>query len=247
MQRRVAGKLIAMIESAWLPGMARVLELGCGTGWLTELLCERLPNASIYASDIAPAMVTHARKKRRRASRAHWFVADGRNVATQKPFDMIVSSSSLHWMSPLELTLGNIATLLAPRGRLVCATMVEGTLVELREARKRVAPKKSPQRQLPAAEAVACGLKKVGLRVTAQRVDRMTALFKTPVALLRSLHRQGVTGGDVSRGGAPLTRRELDRLAGDYERNYRTSSGEVGATYAVLSFVAESERKESRC
>jgi malonyl-CoA O-methyltransferase len=41
----------------------RVLEIGCGTGFLSEALLARLPAASLTATDIAPAMLERARQR----------------------------------------------------------------------------------------------------------------------------------------------------------------------------------------
>ena len=56
--------------------------------------------------------------------------------------------------------------------------------------------------------------------------------------LLESLRRQGLTGGDYSRGTRPLTRGELSRLAAGYEVRFPHPDGGIRATYCVGWFLA---------
>ncbi len=52
-----------------LAGDETVLDAGCGSGRVTELLLERLPQGRVIAVDEAPSMVEHARGPARRAAR----------------------------------------------------------------------------------------------------------------------------------------------------------------------------------
>jgi trans-aconitate 2-methyltransferase len=45
-----------------LGGDEVVLDAGCGSGRVTELLIERVPRGRVYAVDVAPSMVEHARQ-----------------------------------------------------------------------------------------------------------------------------------------------------------------------------------------
>ena len=70
------------IVRRWGPG--RILELGCGTGRVTEVI-SRL--ASVTAADLLIEMLGRARQK---APGAHLVVADLRTFAFLSPFDLIV-------------------------------------------------------------------------------------------------------------------------------------------------------------
>ena len=60
-QRAAAAQLARWVGQAVLPANPRILELGCGTGFLTKSLSERLGRARWTVSDVAPAMVARAR------------------------------------------------------------------------------------------------------------------------------------------------------------------------------------------
>ncbi|MGZ4399040.1 MAG: methyltransferase domain-containing protein, partial [Gaiellaceae bacterium] len=69
LQRRMAAELAGMVEVE----PVEVLEVGCGTGRLTQCLRERFPGAAIVAVDFAAAMLERAR---RRVPDARFLLAD---------------------------------------------------------------------------------------------------------------------------------------------------------------------------
>nr|MDP9327241.1 methyltransferase domain-containing protein [Actinomycetota bacterium] len=53
----------AVVDRLDLRGGERVLDAGCGTGKVTTMLRERLPNGEIVALDASAAMVARARER----------------------------------------------------------------------------------------------------------------------------------------------------------------------------------------
>lgn len=95
----------------------RILELGCGTGRVTPVLCAR---ASTTAVDAVIEMLPSAI---RRAPAAHFVVADLRELAFASAFDLVVLADDpmAHLTSSRErmTVMKSIADHLAPKGRLV--------------------------------------------------------------------------------------------------------------------------------
>ena len=60
--------------------------------------------------------------------------------------------------------------------------------------------------------------------------------YDDATAFLKAIHEQGVTGGRVSVGSAPLNRTEINRLAAGYQENYPYDGG-VFATYETATFL----------
>ena len=98
-------------------GSERVLELGCGTGRVTSVVCA---HASTTAVDLLIEMLRCAS---RRATRAHFVVADLREFAFASPFDLVVLADDpmAHLTLPHERmkVMERIADHLAPDGRVV--------------------------------------------------------------------------------------------------------------------------------
>lgn len=95
----------------------RILELGCGTGRVTSVLCAW---ASTTAVDAVIEMLPSAI---RRAPAAHFVVADLRELAFASSFDLVVLADDpmAHLTSAEErmTVMKSIADHLAPKGRLV--------------------------------------------------------------------------------------------------------------------------------
>ncbi len=81
----------------------RVLDLGAGTGLFSWHILEKFPAASLTLSDLAPKMLDLAR--RRFAPYPNQFtyvVEDYRNLAADQPFDLVISSLSIHHLANVD-------------------------------------------------------------------------------------------------------------------------------------------------
>ncbi|WP_297371524.1 methyltransferase domain-containing protein [Acidocella sp.] len=121
-QRVVAERLAARV--AFAP--QRVLEVGCGTGYLGALLAQRWPDAALVLSDIAPPMLAQA--EARLGARARYEVMDGQAPdARLGRFDLIVSSLAFQWFGDLPGAIARLRAMLAPNGQLMFATLGAGS------------------------------------------------------------------------------------------------------------------------
>ncbi len=230
LQDRVARRLLELVPPGLSP--ASVLDVGCGSGRLTGLAAERWPEASLTGVDLAEGMIEEA-GRRFPSTTIQWIQAD---AATFKPgirYDLVISSSALHWLDPFAAGLHHVATLVAPGGHLALAVMLDGTLVELHHARKAAVPGKPPRRRLPTGDDFEAALRAIpDARV--RRIERIIVEYDEPSAahVLRTLHAMGVTGGAVSRGEVPLHRGDIRALCAYYDHNFRSPEG-VRVTFVV--------------
>ena len=87
----------------------RALDLGCGTGSLSERILARYPSARVVALDYDPVLLAIGRRGLGRAGgRLTWVEADLRRDGWEKAlppgrFDAVVSSTALHWLTTREL------------------------------------------------------------------------------------------------------------------------------------------------
>lgn len=124
-QRRAADR-IAELAAGFGP-VRRILEIGCGTGLLTQRLVRQWPGAEIIATDISPAMVSAA--KARIGDAAQFRVMDGEWPSLQEAgFDLILSSLTFQWFMDLPGAVTRSIALLRPGGRLMFSTMGKGSL-----------------------------------------------------------------------------------------------------------------------
>jgi len=110
-----------------------ILEFGCGTGFLTAQLADHFPQAGLLATDLAPGMIARARQRLSgKATRFH--VMDAEHPDTSGLFDLIASSLCLQWFSNRSNGLQRLCDLLAPQGRLMVTTLLQGSLDEWKQA-----------------------------------------------------------------------------------------------------------------
>jgi malonyl-CoA O-methyltransferase len=220
-----------------LPAPSRILEIGCGTGVLTERLADAFPSAKIDAVDISSAMTVEARSCLAGKKRINWIIEDARRLSEKTKYPLIVSNCALHWITPIEMIIAKLASLLGQGGRLAFAVMLRGTLAELNAARRRIAPARPPRVILPTRADLRRAINKAGLTIQVENSETIRQEYSSMEKMLRQLHNQGLTGGNIPGGKTLLTRSEIFRLIADYSRNYKGKSG-VYASYRVFYCVA---------
>ena len=86
-------------EMLWgsLPSHAvNLLDMGCGTGFWTQRLAERYPQARVTGFDIAPGMLDQARQ--RYGESIHWQPGDAAALPFSKyAFDLVFSNLAVQW------------------------------------------------------------------------------------------------------------------------------------------------------
>jgi malonyl-CoA O-methyltransferase len=128
-QAQVARKLAGRLKGE----PRRILEIGCGTGLLSEHLIERFPEAELTLTDISPQMLMQA--ELRLGQRAHYRCMDGQQPdATLGEFDLIASSLAFQWFDDLPGALQRLSGMLAPRGVLAFTTLGRGSFAAWRQA-----------------------------------------------------------------------------------------------------------------
>jgi len=238
LHRHVAARLLEMMPDPECLAKGSILEVGCGTGVLSERIRHRYPGASLCLLDVAEPMVSYVKERWGTAPGLQYVVSDIRDFRTECPFDWVFSSSALHWAIPLDQTFACLRSLLSPGGGLSAALMLDGTLGELHALRRRIAPGKVPTDRLPTGDDVMTTLQAAGFTVTAREEEAIQTRYHSADDFLRTLHAQGLTGGSVSRSASPLSRTELKRLRKEYDVAFRNSNGGVYATVVVLYFTA---------
>jgi trans-aconitate 2-methyltransferase len=110
----------AVLDRLPLRGDERVLDAGCGSGRVTELLLERLPRGRLVALDGSPAMLDEARVRLGRfGDRVEFVAADLRRPLPIEPVDAIFSTAVFHWVPDHEGLYRHLAAVIRPGGRLV--------------------------------------------------------------------------------------------------------------------------------
>ena len=118
-----------VIDRLDLRGDERVLDAGCGTGRVTEVLAQRVPNGTVIAVDGSQAMVEQTRARGLTA-----FTADLAELTLDEPVDAILSTATFHWIPDHERLFGRLHAALRPGGRLSAQCGGYGNVANVQEA-----------------------------------------------------------------------------------------------------------------
>jgi trans-aconitate 2-methyltransferase len=111
----------AVLDRLTLAGGETVLDVGCGTGRLTALLLDRLPQGRAVGIDLSTAMLATARKELPAAARprAAFVHADAAALPIAGRADAIFSTATFHWVLDHPRLFRSLWRALRPGGRLV--------------------------------------------------------------------------------------------------------------------------------
>ena len=235
-QRQIAATLAERTFGSIRP--ETILEVGCGTGFLTRLLVDRFPEATIDAVDLSSEMIRLARQTLS-APNVRWHVEDMNRLDANRQIDLVASSTALHWGDPVDRFIQRLGRMLRPGGKMIAAVMTAGTLSELQRMRREVAPDQKPTRQLPSVGFLEEALAKARMEIGDLATVVYRRRFTSSRELIRQLSLSGFTGGPFARNdGKPLVRSQLDRLTSRYQHQYCEVDGTVHATFKVTYLAA---------
>lgn len=157
----------------------RVLDLGCGTGHLTNKIHQA--GAEVVGVDASLSMVEQARNEYPDIQFVH---QDARNLTMGKSFDAVFSNATLHWINDQALVARNIYHHLKPKGRMVVEFGGKGNNAGMLKALRKVLAKTGHVQNswidfwyFPSIGEHTTLLEKAGFRVTfASHYDRPTRL-----------------------------------------------------------------------
>jgi len=120
-----------------LTGDETVLDAGCGSGRVTELLIERVPRGKVVAVDSAPAMVAKAREKI--GDRAEVLLQDLTELHLTEQVDAVFSNAVFHWVTDHDRLFTRLFEALAPGGQIEAQCGGAGNIKTFHEAVNRLA------------------------------------------------------------------------------------------------------------
>lgn len=104
------GLMLELVAEIAGPEPRTILELACGTGSISARALQRFPGARLVALDVDPLLLAIGRGAQGNArGRLSWAEADLRDpnwrqtVEAYGPFDAVLSSTALHWLSVGDL------------------------------------------------------------------------------------------------------------------------------------------------
>ena len=127
---------IEVFEWLQLAGDETVLDAGCGSGRVTEVLAERLSRGRVIALDRSATMLAQARRRLARfGNHVVFILADlSRPLPIRNPVDAILSTATFHWIPDHEALFCHLAGILRPGGQLAAQCGGTGNIRSVLEA-----------------------------------------------------------------------------------------------------------------
>ncbi|NOU64507.1 malonyl-ACP O-methyltransferase BioC [Paenibacillus sp. LMG 31461] len=241
-----------------------ILEIGCGTGALTEILLNTWSSSvSITALDIAPEMIKEAEQRVRSrgrneldslnglSSRIRFLVGDVEtwvDDAASASFDLIVSNACFQWLHHPRQTLGHLRRIIRPGGRLVFTTFGPDTFNELHKSFQEVyrASGLEPQRHgltFQSSEQWKDWLIEAGYsRIQVEREVRKES-YTSVRDFLYSVKAMGASTTEAIAWQGLSTRRLFAKMYEEYEGKFGIPGGVV-ASYELLMIEALADEGE---
>jgi trans-aconitate methyltransferase len=125
--RFVALMAESLVEALQPSAHDRILDLGCGDGFLTRRIAES--GATVVGVDYSPEMIAAAQKQGLDARHA-----SGEALSFEQEFDAVFSNAALHWMNDHDAVLQGVYRALKPGGRFVAEFGGQGNIAAIRVA-----------------------------------------------------------------------------------------------------------------
>ncbi|PJG83667.1 malonyl-ACP O-methyltransferase BioC [Caviibacterium pharyngocola] len=230
-QQQINRRLTDILLAQGARQFARLLEIGCGTGQLTRLLCAELQVEQWHLNDLCRtepqiAEILHGQDYR-------FYCADAEHYTFPAQYDLIVSASAVQWFDdPLDFVTRSRA-LLKPDGYLLFSTFAPQNLAEIRALT-------SVGLNYPHLQQWQDALQK-DFKVLHLQQQNIRLIFSSPLAVLQHLKATGVTAV----GQGHWTKTQLQQFSQDYRHNFADSAGKVRLTYQPIFVLAQKQGEKT--
>lgn len=226
-----------------------LVDLGAGTGFLTEKLWQRYPHAQVCAVDLAAPMLTRAKQRWQKAVQAQSWWSRWTSAPTKVSFiqadayhlpfadgsqDLVVTNFMLQWCDDLDAALSEIRRVLRPDGLLMLSSLGPDTLKELRQAWVAVEGQAGHNRLSPFVDMHDMGdaLVRAGFGQPVMDVERYTLTYSQPIDLIKDLKAIGATNAQQQRTRQLTGKTKFNAMLTAYEA--MRQDGVIPATYEVV-------------
>jgi trans-aconitate 2-methyltransferase len=143
---------ISGIQQAWggevlsrlpLTGSETVLDAGCGSGRVTEMVLDRVPHGRVVAVDASPSMVAAASERLAGAGSPHAGRVEVRRqdlleLELDEPVDAAISTATFHWIADHARLFARLRAAMRPGARFAAQCGGEGNIDGLRSHARQV-------------------------------------------------------------------------------------------------------------
>ncbi|MCF2707741.1 malonyl-ACP O-methyltransferase BioC [Bacteroides pyogenes] len=239
-QRRIAGKMIGLLQTHIPSPCPEVIEFGCGTGTYSRLLFDAFRPRRLFLNDLCPKMEACCGDLLKE-HRVSFLPGDAETIPFPAGTSLITSCSALQWFESPEKFFERCNALLRSRGYFAFSTFGKENMREVRT----LTGNGLPYRSLEELE------KALSPRfdIIHSEEEIIPLAFRGSIEVLYHLKQTGVNApfqsnrgsiptGQEGSGTRPWTRRDLHEFCERYDRLFRRDHS-VSLTYHPIYIIAK--------
>jgi malonyl-CoA O-methyltransferase len=235
LQRTVGRELLHSIDATKLIGV--LLDLGCGTGFLTGELLAYSSHETTIALDIALSMLQTTQSKLADKRNISYVCADAEHLPLAgQSIDSVFSNLALQWCSNLEAVFTGIKRALKPEGQLVFSTFGPQTLHELKSAWAAV-DNYNHVNAFYSETLLKQFLQQAGFKNSQIKSKLYISPYDSVWTLMQELKHLGAHHVIAGRNKKITTKIAMQQMISAYEKH--RVSGQLPATFEVISVIAK--------
>jgi len=210
-----------------------ILEIGCGTGLVTDSLIRKFPQSTIDVTDISPTMVEECRKQMNSSQgtlpKVNFSIRDGEQCKNSPHYDLIISGLTFQWFLHLSQSLQDLIGLLRPGGSLIFSILLNTSFPEWQQA---CATLKIPYtgNSLPSLNSMQNLLTSIGKPYTL----KASTIHQSYPSSLHFFRHMKKTGTSTPLKTIQLTTKDFCRLLAHLEQQHINSEGLFSTSFDVL-------------
>ena len=232
LQKEVARELSELID-AKVKNATKILDVGIGTGFLTEQIKQMFVKSDIYGLDLAFGMTEYVKE---RTENIRLVQADAENLPfSREAFDLVVSNLTYQWVENLELAFEDVSRVLKNRGKFYFTCFGKRTLQELRDSFCHLGLTAIDGTNLPSYKLIERCLRKTNFKNVEINCGIQKYSFNDLFDLVSWLKD---IGANYSGNNVFIGRKKWQQANDFYCRNFR-DNGSIFATFEVIWVVAK--------
>lgn len=170
-----------------------ILDLGAGTGYMTELLAQLYPQSYFLLNDISAKMLKKAQEKFVNQPRFEFDVADMEVYDSKKKFDMIISNLAMQWVDDIFFC---VEKYFSKTKFFAFSSLVEGSFWEWDRLLNQYGVY-NVLKIYPNEEEILSFIKRIKLNIFSTEIKFFTLKFKNVYAFLKYLHQLGASSSSL--------------------------------------------------
>lgn len=203
-QKRISEQLFEYLKKHCPKSLASVLEIGCGSGNLTDLFQSYFQVEQLFLNDLYEDVQQHFAD----VENINWLIGDIEQLTLPTSLDAVISSSALQWMTDLPALLKRIHIVLKSNGYFGFSTFGAENLIEIKQLT-------GQGLNYYSLETLQQQLEENGFEILLIQQEQKHLYFDQPKAVLQHLKATGVTATAKSHR---WTKQSLQQFYLDYQQ-----------------------------